>query len=144
MTLIVRAYLSTAVEEKDRCFVIPILNQMRMIKSDQELKLARHAGQVASAMIIAGRKAINAGIAEFEVALATTEASTRKAAELLSTHYNDHDMSPNAHFLQIMASGKDIIKTHHRASTRTMRHGKPVFLCFCGMTNFRRFKLDFF
>ncbi len=143
MPPIVRAYLSTAVEEKDLCTATPILNQMRMIKSDEELQIARHAGQVASAMMMAGRNAIKAGIAEFEVALATTEAGTRKAAELLTTHYDDHYMSPNAHFLQIIASGKDIIKTHHRASTRIMRHGEPVFLCFCGMTNFHRFKLGF-
>ena len=32
---------------------------------------------------------------------------------------------------------------HHRASTRKMKHGEPVFLCFCGMTNFHRFKLGF-
>ena len=143
MPPIVRAYLSTAVEEKDLSSATPILNQMRMIKSDEELQLARHAGQVASAMMMAGRNAIKAGVAEFEVALATTEAGTRKAAELLSTHYDDHDMSPNAHFLQIMASGEDIVKTHHRASTRIMGHGEPVFLCFCGMTNFHRFKLGF-
>ena len=42
-----------------------------------------------------------------------------------------------------MASGRDIIKTHHRASTRIMKSGEPVFLCFCGMTNFHRFKLGF-
>ena len=143
MPPIVQAYLGTAVEEKDLCSVTPILNQMRMIKSDEELQIARHAGQVASAMMMAGRNAIKAGVAEFEVALATTEAGTRKAAELLNTHYDDHDMSPNAHFLQIMASGEDIIKTHHRASARIMHHGEPVFLCFCGMTNFHRFKLGF-
>ena len=52
-------------------------------------------------------------------------------------------MSPNTHFLQIMASGKEIIKPHHRASTKIMKTGEPVFLCFCGMTNFHRFKLGF-
>jgi Xaa-Pro aminopeptidase len=52
-------------------------------------------------------------------------------------------MSPNTHFLQIMASGEDVVKTHHRASNRVMRHGEPVFLCFCGMTNFHKFKLGF-
>ena len=52
-------------------------------------------------------------------------------------------MSPNTHFLQIMASGEEITKPHHRASTRIMRRGEPVFLCFCGMTNFHRFKLGF-
>jgi Xaa-Pro aminopeptidase len=45
--------------------------------------------------------------------------------------------------LQIMASGEDIIKTHHRASSRVMGRGEPVFLCFCGMTNFHKFKLGF-
>ena len=114
-----------------------------MIKSPEELQLARHAGEVATAMMDAGRAAIGDGVAEFEVAIATSQAGTRKAAELLSAHYNDSDMSPNTHFLQIMASGEDIVKTHHRASTRVMRRSEPVFLCFCGMTNFHRFKLGF-
>lgn len=143
MPPIVRAYLGTQIEDHQLSSATPILNRMRMIKSAEELQLARHAGQVATAMMLAGRNAIKADVAEFEVALATAEAGTRKAAELLNAHYDDHDMSPNAHFLQIMASGKDIIKTHHRASTRIMRHGEPVFLCFCGMTNFHRFKLGF-
>ena len=94
-------------------------------------------------MMAAGRAAIGDGVPEYEVALATSQAGTRKAAELLSAHHDDADMSPNTHFLQIMASGRDIVKTHHRASTRIMRRGEPVFLCFCGMTNFHRFKLGF-
>ena len=32
---------------------------------------------------------------------------------------------------------------HHRASTRKIKLGEPVFLCLCGMTNFHRFKLGF-
>jgi Xaa-Pro aminopeptidase len=114
-----------------------------MIKSAEELQLARHAGQVANAMMAAGRDAIGDGVPEFEVALATSQAGTRKAAELLAAHYDNADMSPNTHFLQIMASGETITKTHHRATTRIMRRGEPVFLCFCGMTNFHRFKLGF-
>ncbi|MDE0761859.1 MAG: M24 family metallopeptidase, partial [Planktomarina sp.] len=120
-----------------------ILSDMRMIKSDNELQLARHAGKVANAMMTAGRAAIGSGIAEYEVALATSQAGTRMAAELLNAHYTDEDMSPNTHFLQIMASGEAITKTHHRATTRIMQYGDPVFLCFCGMTNFHRFKLGF-
>ena len=91
----------------------------------------------------AGRGAIGADVAEFEVALATSQAGTRKAAALLAAHYTDAAMSPMTHFLQIMASGPEITKPHHRASTRIMRRGEPVFLCFCGMTNFHRFKLGF-
>lgn len=139
----VRSYVNDLVDREKLTSATPILNQMRMIKSKQELQLARHAGEVATAMMNAGREAIGAGVPEFEVAIATSQAGTRKAADLLATHYDDTDMSPNTHFLQIMASGEDIIKTHHRASTRVMNKGEPVFLCFCGMTNFHRFKLGF-
>jgi len=143
MPPLVRAYVDELVDAARLGSATPILNDMRMIKSAEELQLARHAGQVANAMMAAGRAAIGDGVPEFEVAIATSQAGTRKAAELLSAHYDDADMSPNTHFLQIMASGGDIVKTHHRASTRIMRHGEPVFLCFCGMTNFHRFKLGF-
>ncbi len=143
MPPIVRAYVNNIFGDDKIRTVTPILSKMRMIKSEEELQLARHAGQVASAMMMAGRNAIKPDIPEFEVALKTAQAGTRKAAELLSEYYDDKDMSPNTHFLQIMASGKEIIKTHHRASTRIMHFGEPVFLCLCGMTNFHRFKLGF-
>lgn len=143
MPPLVLRYLHTELGIKQTADAMAILSQMRMIKSEQELQLARHAGQVANAMMAAGRDCIQDGVPEFEVALATSQAGTRMAAEILQTHYQDADMSPNTHFLQIMASGDTITKTHHRATTRIMRHGEPVFLCFCGMTNFHRFKLGF-
>ena len=139
----VRAYIDDLVPLERISDVSPLLAEMRMIKSPEELQLARHAGEVAGAMMAAGRAAIGDRVPEFEVALATSQAGTRKAAELLNAHYDDADMSPNTRFLQIMASGDEIVKTHHRASTRIMRRGEPVFLCFCGMTNFHRFKLGF-
>lgn len=123
--------------------ITPILAQMRMVKSPEELQLARHAGQVAMAMMAASRDAMGDAIPEYEVALSAAQAGTRKAAELLEAHYASEDMSPNTQFLQIMASGDAVTKTHHRASTRRMRRGEPVFMCFCGMTNFHRFKLGF-
>ena len=143
MPALVRRYVDELVGTQNLHSVTPILSEMRMIKSKQELQLARHAGQVANAMMYAGRVAIGDGVPEYEIALATSQAGTRKAAELLTAHYDDAGMSPNTHFLQIMASGETITKTHHRASTRIMQHGEPVFLCFCGMTNFHRFKLGF-
>ena len=143
MPNIVRGYVDEMVSHDQLTSATPILARMRMIKSDKELQLARHAGQVANAMMNAGRAAIGDGVPEFEVAIAISQTGTREAAKLLSAHYDDADMSPNTHFLQIMASGDTVTKTHHRASTRIMRHGEPVFLCFCGMTNFHRFKLGF-
>ena len=139
----VRIYVDDLVERSKITTASPILNKMRMIKSVEELQLVRHAGEVATAMMQAGKDAIGHGVAEFEVAIATSQSGTRKAAELLAAHYQDGDMSPNTHFLQIMASGKEVVKTHHRASTRIMKRGEPVFLCFCGMTNFHRYKLGF-
>lgn len=140
---LVRNYIDTLISRENIVDLTPIISDMRMIKSAEELQLARHAGEVANAMMAAGREAIAANVAEFEVALATSAAGTRKASQLLERHYSDRHMSPNTHFLQIMASGKEITLTHHRASTRVMQSGDPVFLCFCGMTNFSRFKLGF-
>ena len=143
MPPVVRTFVGELMGPGNLTNATDILAELRMIKSDEELQLARHAGQVGKAMMEAGRAAIADGVPEYEVAIATSQAGTRKAAELLSAHYDDAYMSPNTHFLQIMASGETIINTHRRASTRIMRHGEPVFLCFCGMTNFHRFKLGF-
>ncbi|MGI9364066.1 MAG: M24 family metallopeptidase, partial [Rhizobiaceae bacterium] len=143
MPMLVQAFVKQLVDPSSILSVTPVLANMRMIKSDEELQIARHAGQVANAMMSAGRVAIGHGVPEFEVALATSQAGTRKAAELLAAHYDSADMSPNTQFLQIMASGETITKTHHRATMRIMQKGEPVFLCFCGMPNFCRFKLGF-
>ena len=143
MPPIVRNYINTIVDEGQIVDLTEITSNMRMIKSEEELKLARHAAEVATAMMIAGRDAIEENVPEYEVALATSFAGTKKASQLLNEHYKGTMMSPNTHFLQIMASGKETTMTHHRASTKIMKRGDPVFLCFCGMTNFHRFKLGF-
>ena len=80
MPPLVRRYVDTLVDSNHLVSATPILTDMRMIKSEDELQLARHAGQVANAMMTAGREAIGDGVAEFEVALATSAAGTRKAA----------------------------------------------------------------
>ena len=143
MPPVVRRYIDSELANEKVTSATPILNTMRMIKSEEELKIARDAGKVATAMMVAGREAISHGVAEYQVAIATSNAGTKKAAEILESDYEDKYMSPNTHFLQIMASGDAIIQTHHRASTRIMQTGEPVFLCFCGMTNFHKFKLGF-
>ncbi len=143
MPAVVRRFVDASMAGSEPLDVTPLIADMRMIKGEQELRLARHAGQVAEAMMEAGRGAIGDGVPEYEVAMATSAAGTRKAAALLERHYDDARMSPFTHFLQIMASGPEITMPHHRATTRRMSRGEPVFLCFCGMTNFHRFKLGF-
>jgi len=140
---LVRTFIDSIVNPKRYRDVTPLVSNMRMIKSEAELKIARHAGEVGIAMMEAGREAIKEGVAEYEVALAATTAGTHKAAELLRAHYQGSQMSPSIHFMQILASGQEITMTHHRASTKALKYGEPVFLCFCGMTDFHRFKLGF-
>ena len=124
--------------------ITPIIDNIRMIKSDEELKIARHAGEVAMAMMDGAKSVIGHNVPEYEIALAQAEAGTRKAAELLKSHYpNSPNMSPNIHFLAAISSGKDLPKTHHRASTKLVKKGDPIFCCYCGSTNFHRFKLGF-
>ena len=140
----VSVYLSELMNGKPMGDVTPIINDIRVIKTDEELKIARHAGEVAMAMMEGAKKAIGHNVPEYEIAIAQSQAGTRKAAELLKTHYpNNISMSPNIHFLPVMTSGKDLPKTHHRASTKLVKRGEPVFVCYCGSTNFHRFRLGF-
>ena len=137
-------YLAEIISGKIMGNITPIIDSIRMIKSDEELQIARHAGEVAMAMMDGAKSVIAPNVPEFEIALAQSEAGTRKAAELLKSHYpNSPNMSPNIHFLAAISSGKDLPKTHHRASTKLVKKGDPIFCCYCGSTNFHRFKLGF-
>ena len=139
----VSIYLSDLMNGKLMEDMTPIISNLRMIKTDEELKIARHAGEVAMAMMEGAKKVIGHNVPEYEIAIAQSQAGTRKAAELLNAHYDNIDMSPNIHFLPVITSGKDLPRTHHRASTKLIQKGEPVFLCYCGSTNFHRFKLGF-
>jgi Xaa-Pro aminopeptidase len=143
ISTLVLNYISSLYEQKLFKNISPILDLIRMVKTEDELKIAKSAGKVAEAMMHAGKDAIGHNVPEYEVALATSQAGTRKAAEILENEFKESNISPLIHFLQIMASGKDLPKTHHRSSTKLIKDGEPVFLCFCGMTNFHKFKLGF-
>ena len=143
ISTLVLNYISSLYEQREFKNITPILDLIRMVKTQDELKIAKSAGKVAEAMMHAGKNAIGHNVPEYEVALATAQAGTRKAAEILENEFKESDISPLIHFLQIMASGKDLPKTHHRSSIKLIKDGDPVFLCFCGMTNFHKFKLGF-
>lgn len=44
---------------------------------------------------------------------------------------------------QILQSGTDTCMVHRRSSVRRMCKGDPVYLCFCGIANFRNYNLGF-
>ena len=84
ISALVRNYIYNLMDKSVFIDLVPIVSEMRMIKSKEELQLARHAGKVAMAMMDAGKNTIAEGVAEYEVAIATATAGTRKASEILS------------------------------------------------------------
>ncbi|MDA9009551.1 aminopeptidase P family N-terminal domain-containing protein, partial [Alphaproteobacteria bacterium] len=62
MPPLVRNYVNSLVDTSRQIDIVPVISDMRMIKSEEELNLARHAGQVAMAMMAGGRGAIAAGV----------------------------------------------------------------------------------
>jgi Xaa-Pro aminopeptidase len=120
-----------------------LIGDMRVIKSPEEIEIMRQAGQVAIAMVEAGKAALGEGVPEYEVALAVVAGGTRKAAAFLSDEGWEHFISPTVHNLQILQSGTDTSKVHRRSNLRRLERGDPVYMCFCGMVNFKQYKLGF-
>lgn len=125
--------------------IAPVINEMRMIKDEDEIQIARHAGEVAVAMMQAVVDTAKAGMPEYEVSLAARAAGTRKAAELMEKYYKEYEPFnyPSISFQQIMASGKQTRMCHHKNSTTVLENGEPLFVCFCGTTEFMGFHLGF-
>lgn len=123
--------------------ISPVLGDMRMIKSAEEIMVMRQAGDIAGAMMKAAETALGRGIAEYEVALDIINAGTRKAAGFLTDKGWDAFISPMIHNLQIMQSGRDTSMVHRRASVKLLERGDPVYFCFCNMAQFKQYKLGF-
>ncbi|MDZ4737508.1 MAG: Xaa-Pro peptidase family protein [Rhodospirillaceae bacterium] len=123
--------------------VSPLLGEQRMIKSPLEIGVMRQAGAIAAAMMDGARNAMDAGVPEYEVALAVMNAGTRKAAGFLTGKGWEAFVSPMIHNLQIIQSGADTSMVHRRASVKPLDPGDPVYLCFCNMVQFKQYKLGF-
>jgi len=145
---LIGGYLNEEFGRLELTDVSPIMAEMRMIKSAEEIEIMRQAGQVAVAMAEAARSAIVEGVPEYEVALAVIAGGTRKAAELLSAGPPHQGaaarlFSPTIHNLQILQSGHDTAMVHRRSTLRRLEKGDPIYLCFCGIANFKQYKLGF-
>jgi len=123
--------------------VAPLLGDMRMIKSPEEIVVMKHAGEIAGAMMQAAEDALGEGRPEYEAALAVINAGTRKAAGFLTDKGWEAFISPMIHNLQIMQSGTDTSMVHRRASVKALAKGDPVYFCFCNMAQFKQYKLGF-
>lgn len=123
--------------------VSEIVGEMRMVKSPEEIAVMRQAGQVAIAMCEAGVEVIGEGVPEYEVALAVIAGGTRRAAEFLNDEGPDRLFSPTIYNLQVLQSGHDLSMVHRRSTVRRIYRGDPVYMCFCGIANFKQLKLGF-
>ena len=120
-----------------------IISQMRMVKNAEEVETMRQAGEVAVAMVEAARDVMAEGVPEYEVALAVIAGGTRKAAQFLGENGPDRFFSPAIYNLQILQSGHHTCMVHRRSTVKRLAKGDPVYLCFCGIANFKNFKLGF-
>jgi Xaa-Pro dipeptidase len=123
--------------------IAPLLGDMRMIKSAEEIVVMKQAGKIAEAMMQAAEDALGEGRPEYEAALAVINAGTRKAAGFLTDKGWEAFISPMIHNLQIMQSGTDTSMVHRRASVKPLAKGDPVYFCFCNMAQFKQYKLGF-
>jgi Xaa-Pro aminopeptidase len=114
-----------------------------MVKSPEEIVVMRQAGKVAVAMLEGARSIMAEGVPEYEIALAAIAGGTRKAATFLSAEGPDRMMSPTIYNLQVMQSGRHTCMVHGRSTVKRLKKGDPVYLCFCGVANFKHFKLGF-
>ncbi len=119
------------------------LGEMRMVKTPEEIAIMKQAGLVDIAMCEGAIAAIGEGVPEYEVSLAVMAAGTRKAAEFLTDTGPERLFTPMIHNLQVMQSGGDLYMVHRRPTVRKLQRGDSVYLCFCGMINFKNVKLGF-
>ena len=140
---IVRNWFDEAMPSTRLHDVAPLLGEMRMIKSPEEITVMKQAGAIAAAMMQAAEGALGEGRPEYEAALAVIEAGTRKAAGFLTAKGWEAFVSPMIHNLQIMQSGRDTSMVHRRASVKKLQKGDPVYFCFCNMAQFKQYKLGF-
>jgi Xaa-Pro dipeptidase len=124
--------------------IADIINEMRMIKTAEEIEIMRQAGQISVAMCRGGLEAISEGTPEYEIALAVIAAGTRKAAEFLTDEGPERLFSPMIYNLQVLQSGgPDLSMVHRRPTLRRVKRGESVYMCFCEMNNFKGVKLGF-
>ena len=140
----IAGYLKDNLQHIDIVDISQIISDMRMIKTADEIEVMRQAGQVSVAMCQGGKDVIAEGVPEYEVALAVIAAGTRKAADFLTDQGSERLFSPMIYNLQVLQSGgPDLSMVHRRPTTRRVKRGESVYMCFCEMNNFKGVKLGF-
>lgn len=140
---LIRNFFDEAFRASKLCDVAPILGDMRVIKSPEEIEVMRQAGKIAGAMMEAAEGSLSEGVPEYESALAIMQAGTRAAAGFLTARGWEAFVSPLIHNLQIAQSGSHTSMVHRRAGIKLYERGDPVYFCFCNMAEFKQYKMGF-
>lgn len=122
--------------------VSPILADMRLIKSPEEIELLRMAGRVAITEWEAALKAAAVGVPEYEVAMAARDAGIRFVAEHFDEEADSY-LSPMLNGTQIMIASERSSIPHGRASIRRLRANDVVMMCFCMVNMFKGYRIGF-
>lgn len=109
--------------------ITPMIHELYAIKDEAAINIIRLSGDVAGHMVKASMATIAPGVAEWEVALASFIAGTKRQAELWNGH---EEMSPLAHGLHMTGSGAArTARCHAAGSGRRMQDGEIIQLCRC-------------
>ena len=126
----------------------PIIEDMRMIKDQEEIEILRISGGMSVREYRAEAAAVRVGIREYELAAIGREEGTRAYAEHLASHaghgHHGHQMAdPIVDGLQIITSGERLDMVHALASTREVQPDDMVLLDFCRYPQFLGYRIGF-
>jgi Xaa-Pro dipeptidase len=121
-----------------------IIEEIRMIKTPEEIEIMRVGARMAVAEFRAELDAIKSGVREYEIALRGREEATRLAVEYTQEHQTDLPLEhPVIDGLQIITSGPRLDMVHALASTRKLSEGDVVLLDFCRIPQLEYYRIGF-
>jgi Xaa-Pro aminopeptidase len=121
-----------------------VIEDLRMVKSPEEIEILRIGGRMAVKEFAAEVKAVRAGVREYEIAMAGREAAARLHASHIADSKAEIPLDhPLAETSQIVASGPRLDMVHTLATTRVVRPGDMLMLDLCRVPQFQNYRIGF-
>jgi Xaa-Pro dipeptidase len=121
-----------------------LVEEIRMIKSPEEIEIMRIGGRMAVNELKAEVAAIRSGVREYELAMRGRDEATRQAAQYTRESNSDLPLEhPLIDGFQIITSGPRLDMVHALASTRRISEGDVVLLDFCRIPQLEHYRIGF-
>jgi Xaa-Pro aminopeptidase len=121
-----------------------VVEQLRIIKSSEEIAILRIGGRMAVKEYLAEARMIRAGVREFEIAMRGRDVASELFAARLTDGKNrvpiDHPVVDGP---QILTSGPRLDMVHAIATTRTVKAGDMVLLDLCRLPQYENYRIGF-